>query len=196
MKRKYKILIGIVAAIVLIFSLFYFGNMGLKPQYEWHSHPLALEMPRYKDDNERNFHYETVRQSTGAVTAEFITYYLENDLHVWVFNKKDTVYGNIPEETIKVTRTFIDENRINHINGESFVSGEEYLLILYRDASDKENVRYDLLGQVCIPLSDINAATWDRGDIYFGYGISSKDVINYFKEMAMEKGFNLRSYRP
>jgi len=57
-------------------------------------------------------------------------------------------------------------------------------------------VSFELLGQVCIPLDNFNASTWERGRITYGYGIKREDILNYYKEMAMEKGYNKRSYRP
>ncbi|MBE6731313.1 MAG: hypothetical protein E7564_06470 [Ruminococcaceae bacterium] len=196
MKDKYKkfIIISLIVLAFAVLSILYFSGMGLKPEYEWAYHPLACEQP-YSDDNEVNFYMDTVRYSTGAVTAEFIKCYIRDDLYVWEFNKKDEVYGNIPENVIKVTRTYLEEDLPGGIDGTSFVSGEEYLLFLYRDTSG-EDVSFELLGQVCIPLDNFNASTWERGRITYGYGIKREDILNYYKEMAMEKGYNKRSYRP
>ena len=187
MKKKLLFLFTILLFVTVILIVYLSGS-GLKPEYEWRAHPMALEIP-LTDNNEQNFYLSTISESTGAAIGEFKSFYY-NGIYNWEFIRKEVLYGDVPDETIKIVRSRIDDFGFS-IDEDTFTEGNNYLLFLVRDDSVfLDSPQYGLMGQVCIPVDDFNNSTWSRGKISYGYGISFNDIKNYYRDMALNKGFD------
>lgn len=195
--NKKKIITVCVLLIVTIFMVYTVAfNYKVTPHYSYTSHPMTMMTNEFnKADNETKFYMTTIKNSTCGVTGVYKTYYVESGLHTWEFELKDIIYGTIVTDKIKVVLTGNDEFCEHPLNKQSFKEGVEYLLLLHEDNSIfLTEPQYGLLGKTVIPLNDVNASTWDRGEISFGPFSNRNSVINYYKDIANERGYGFNKF--
>ena len=133
-----------------------------------------------------------ISNSTCAIRGEFIKVikdinYTDDEslaYDAWEFKNNEVIYGYAPEETVEVIH-------LESMDIESFVPGEEYLLVLDRFDSIHfdRGAKYRILCEAVINLTDINKINFS--DIYGYVKIDAKDdneVIDYFKEIEENVG--------
>ena len=190
MKRKVifiaLLLILCIAAVFLAPGL----DKKIKVTYTHTDNPMVSYTGKYmKATNEEKFYYSAIECSSSAATAEFVDYRIENGVYIWEFKKESTVYGDVPDEKIKVVETEPVAS-MNH-----FVKGDSYLLFLLREESlFLSEPQYSSMGRVCINLDNIGEAYWHNGKLFFDEGTKAEDIIAYYKSMAISKGYVKNPY--
>ena len=188
-----KIIIAVISLIVIFVGFITIKEHNItefKVEYTYKEDPMAT-INVSGLDNESIFCNAAIVNSTGGVVGKFITFRTEGDLNIWEFEKKELIYGEVPEEIIKIVRVssdiLLEEDTLDE---SSFVVGEDYVLFLRKtDNIFLETPQYSLMGRVCIPLNDLNSSTWSNGTITYGTNVSGEQVIEYYKNLVDEKGY-------
>ena len=162
--KKYKIyIIAIVFALTIILAVVLllqknevvFINENV-------SNNITSESENKINDGNTSFYLTAIKGSHTAVVAEFKEFKVDGTAARCIFNKKEIIYGNAPEEEInvvaKLTRGLLNKN--------TFKEGEEYLLILRREETlFLPYATYSLMGEAIIPMNDAKNSTWSKGTI-------------------------------
>lgn len=191
-KRITTIILTVLVTFMLLSGLsLIMGKVFFKPSYTFTPNPMASTRIDYlNENNETRFYRSVIKNSTAGVVGKFVQYYVEDSLHTWVFEKENVIYGKVEESEFKIVFYGIDPTSENPIKHDTFKEGESYILFLCQDKSIfLEETHYGLMGEVYIPLSDVNSSTWARGEIEFGVFADGNKVIDYYRNLATERGF-------
>lgn len=150
--------------------------------------------PEYaKETSEGMFYLDVIKNSTGAVVGEFISVKEEGKNYVFSFKNVRKVFGDIKEEIIEYCSKKSDE-KTNCFYPERFEAGQRYLLFLMkRDGAVLDYPRYISYGNAYIPFDRLTAADYKHGKIRFPEEATENSIVNHYKNLAEERGFNINS---
>ena len=203
MKKKIIItsLIIITFAVMIFCSKLYKvpENIDINVNYTYVPDYMKTMTKEFNEaDNETKFYLSAVKNSSGAAICKFVSFTKEGELYRFEFEKTETLYGDVPEKTIHIPKLAADMEITSYgLHEDTFEVGKKYLLFLLReDTIALSEAQYTLLGNVYIPMDSVNMSTWSSGTIDFGENTTSKQVVDYFKTMALERGYNSNLYQP
>ena len=174
-------------------------NIDIEVQYTYEPDPLKTMTSVFNEaDNETKFYLSSIENSTGAAVCKFVSVSIENQLYYFEFERCETVYGDIPEKIIRVPKLIADmEIKPYGLHEDTFKVGKNYLLFLLReDTVALSQAQYTILGNVYIPMDSVEISTWSSGIINFGENTTTDQIKNYYKSMALERGYNSNQYQP
>ena len=139
------------------------------------------------------FYSSVVERSTAMVVAEFDSFEMNGDLGVWKFKKLETLYGDVPEETI----IFDELYGLSSKNSETYIKGNRYLLSLQkRDTVFYDTPTYDPVGALVVNLTDLKTIVWHDGVISLSKNADAKDLVTFIVNFAKERGYDEEPYLP
>ncbi|MBE6731202.1 MAG: hypothetical protein E7564_05900 [Ruminococcaceae bacterium] len=126
--------------------------------------------------------------ATGGCSAELINFeIIERNVGVWTFKRNKVVFGNIPDETFKVISNLTDTKYNVHL----YEIGKEYFITTTHNWSDHWNCEaYRFVGGMHINLTDLFDFSWYRGTIIFPDYATKESILNHFKCLAEDYGYN------
>lgn len=180
--KKVKRSVIIISIVMAVICLWVFFNSVIAIEFK----SFDVEVLEYFEDDESLFHYYTTEHSTGAVVAEFVKYYEENnERQVWEFRKESVIYGEVPENQILIV-----EMNGSGPSETAYNVGERYLLFLNRNNSVfYETARYTSLGDLVFSMDNRGFAVWNKGTITYNKFANEKHILNYFKNKSNDVGF-------
>ena len=145
----------------------------------------------YESTNDFDVIENSVKNSTGAVTAEFVSFSYDSQYFIYKFKVNDILYGNIPEKELVFRVEKIDsETAKNGYKSNTFIKGETYILPLLRfDDIFYETAQYYFTCSYVIPYSTLNQQSSNNNFSKKINELYNGDIISYIKNTAISTGY-------
>ena len=133
------------------------------------------------------FWEDQYKDATGGCAAELLNFeIIERNTGVWTFKRNEVIFGEVPDETFKVTSRLTSTKYNVHL----FEVGKEYFITTTHRWSQHFNEEtYSFVGGMHINLTDLFDFSWFRGTIIFPDFATKESILDHFKNLAEDYGY-------